>query len=68
MVYFGLSQACALDRSAGEAFMGRPINGQWQWENVPGLAEDAARLIAVRLDEMPPEFVNLPTQITGGVK
>lgn len=68
VVYFGLSQACALDRSAGEAFMGRPVNGQWQWENVPGLAEDAARLIAVRLDEAPPEFVNLPTQLTGGVK
>lgn len=68
VVYLGLSQACALDRSAGEAFMGRPVDGQWQWELVPGLEDDAARLIAVRLDEIPPEFVNLPTQITGGAR
>lgn len=68
VVYFGLAQACALDRSAGEAFMGRPVQGEWQWENVPGLAEAATRLIAVRLDEIPPEFVNLPTRITGGAR
>jgi len=68
VVYFGLAQACALDRSAGEAFMGRPVDGQWQWENVPGLAAAAARLIAVRLDEIPPEFVNLPIKITGGTE
>lgn len=68
VVYFGLAQACALDRSAGEAFMGRPIDGEWRWELVPGLEDDAARLIAVRADDIPPEFVNLPTQITGGAK
>jgi hypothetical protein len=68
VVYFGLAQACALDRSAGEAFMGRPIDGVWQWENVPGLADAAERLLAVRLDEIPPEFVNLPIQITGGAQ
>lgn len=68
VVYFGLAQACALDRSAGEAFMGRPVDGVWRWEKVPGLEDAAARLIAVRLDDIPPEFVELPTQITGGAQ
>lgn len=66
VVYFGLAQACALDRSAEEAFIGRPVNGVWSWENVPGLAAEAAKLIAVRSDDIPPEFVELPLQITGG--
>lgn len=66
VLYLGLAQACALDRATNEAYLGRPINGSWQWVHVPGLAPDAARLIAVRRDETPPEFVTLPLQITGG--
>ncbi len=66
IVYFGLAQACALDRSANEAFVGRPVDGVWQWENVPGLANEATKLIAVRQDDIPPDFVSLPIQLTGG--
>jgi len=66
VVYFGLAQACALDRSAEEAFIGRPVDGIWQWELVPGLAAEAAKLIAVRNDDIPPEFVELPIKVTGG--
>ncbi len=68
VVYWGLSQACALDRSANEAFIGRPVNGKWTWEAAPGFEEAAAQLIAIRLDEAPPEFVTLPFQRTGGAK
>lgn len=66
VVYWGLAQACALDRSAGQAFIGRPIDGQWTWVAAPGLEDAAAQLIAVRQDQAPPDFVELPFQITGG--
>lgn len=68
VVYWGLAQACALDRSAGEAFIGRPIDGQWTWVAAPGLVESAIKLIDVREDDVPPDFVTLPFQITGGEK
>lgn len=68
IVYWGLSQACALDRSANETFIGRPVDGVWTWVPAPGLAEAAAKLIAVRQDEVPPDFVTLPFQVTGGGK
>ncbi|MBT5902414.1 MAG: DUF3450 family protein [Opitutaceae bacterium] len=68
IVYWGLSQACALDRSANETFIGRPVDGVWRWVPAPGLAEAAAKLIAVRQDEVPPDFVTLPFQVTGGEK
>jgi hypothetical protein len=68
VVYFGLAQACALDRSASKAYIGRPVDGTWQWENVPGLAAQAERLLEVREDIVPPEFVELPFQITGGAR
>lgn len=66
ILYLGLAQACALDRTADEAYLGRPVDGTWQWTQVSGLAAEASRLIAVRRDELPPEFVSLPLQITGG--
>lgn len=66
VIYLGLAQGCALDRSAGEAFIGRPVDGIWRWEPAPNLSREIARLIAVHQDEIPPEFVTLPLQITGG--
>ncbi|MGY8739232.1 MAG: DUF3450 family protein [bacterium] len=68
VVYWGLAQACALDRSASEAFIGRPIDGQWTWVPAPRLVEAATKLIDVRQDDVPPDFVSLPFQITGGEK
>jgi len=68
VVYFGLAQACALDRSADEAFIGRPFEGVWQWEYVPGLAPEAVKLIDVRQDTVPPEFVELPVKVMGGAR
>ncbi|GAB5558365.1 MAG: hypothetical protein SynsKO_00120 [Synoicihabitans sp.] len=68
VVYWGLSQACALDRSANEAFIGRPVNGRWTWEAAPGFEAAAAKLLAVRADEAPPEFITLPFKMTGGAK
>lgn len=68
VVYFGLAQACALDRSADQAYLGRPVDGTWQWIHVPDLADEAAHLIEVRQDNVPPAFVRLPLQLTGGAR
>ncbi|MCF3650668.1 DUF3450 family protein [Synoicihabitans lomoniglobus] len=66
VLYWGLAQACALDRSGGETFMGRPVNGAWTWEPAPDFAGQAARLIDIHQDTIEPAFVMLPAQIMGG--
>ncbi len=66
IVYWGLAQAAALDRAHDQAFVGRPVDGVWTWQEQDGLAGDVAELLDVYQDKAPPAFVTLPAQITGG--
>ena len=68
VIYWGLAQGCALDRSGNEAFIGRAINGVWTWEPQPDLTTEIADLIDIHQDKSAPVFVTIPAQITGGAQ
>jgi len=66
IIYLGLAQACAIDRAADQAYVGRPTNGQWTWTPQPNLAAEIANMIAIYQDRAEPTFVTVPMQVTGG--
>ena len=68
VIYWGLAQGCALDRSGNEAFVGRAVNGVWTWEPHPDLTAEIAELIDIHQDKEAPVFVTIPAQIMGGEK
>ncbi len=68
VIYWGLAQGCALDRSAGEAFVGRAVNGTWTWQPQPDLVGRIADLIDIHRDETSPVFVTIPAQVMGGAR
>ena len=68
VIYWGLAQGCALDRSGNEAFVGRAVNGVWTWEPHPDLTAEIAELIDIHQDKEAPAFVTIPAQIMGGEK
>lgn len=68
VIYWGLAQGCALDRSAGEAFLGRAVNGTWTWEAQPKLTRAVTQLIDIHQDKVAPAFVTVPAQVIGGAQ
>lgn len=63
-IYWGLNHGYALDRAAGKAWLGRPTEGAWSWQEEPGSASAVARLIDIYHDKFEPEFVNLPVAVS----
>lgn len=63
VIYWGLGQACALDRGGGVAFIGHPGEGGWQWEKHPEIAPAVARLIDVHQEAAEPELVEVPARL-----
>ena len=66
IIYLGLAQACAIDRAANQAYVGRPMDGRWTWTHEPDLAGEIATMIAIYQDRAEPTFVTVPMQVTGG--
>jgi hypothetical protein len=64
VVYWGLSQGCALDRSAKTAWLGRPGKEGWAWEEHPEINGAVEKLIAIHKDEAEPQFVEVPARVT----
>lgn len=65
VVYWGLAQACALDRVSGKAYVGYPGERGWVWEARPELLKPVSRVIAIFKDKADPEFVELPASLRG---
>lgn len=63
VLYWGLAQAFALDRAAGQAFVGRPGAKGWEWSPLPDGAEKVAQAIAIHRDKKDPEVVFLPLRL-----
>ncbi len=63
VIYWGLGQGYALDRSAGKAWVGRPESGTWTWKPAPDAVAAVTTLIAVQQDKADPRFVALPAQV-----
>lgn len=63
VVYWGLGQAFAFDRSSGTAYRGAPGAEGWTWEKRPDVAAATARLIAVYKDQADPQFTVVPASI-----
>lgn len=57
VVYWGLAQGYALDRTSGTAYVGRPGGQGWAWVAAPEAAPAIAKLLAVARDEREPELV-----------
>ncbi|WP_221032008.1 DUF3450 family protein [Actomonas aquatica] len=68
VLYWGLAQGCALDRSGGEAFVGRAVDGIWSWQPAPDLVGELTDLIDIHQDKEAPAFVTIPAQITEGAQ
>jgi Protein of unknown function (DUF3450) len=62
VVYWGLSNGYALDRSGNEAYLGAPTETAWAWTPLPGMAPQVARLINASLDKAEPAFAIVPAQ------
>jgi len=62
VVYWGLSHGYALDRVAGEAYLGAPTEAGWTWTPLPGMARQIARLLVASRDKAEPVFVLVPAQ------
>lgn len=63
VIYWGLGQAYALDRSTNRAWAGRPGSAGWTWEQHDEAAPAIARLFDVYEDKADPESVSVPAAI-----
>ncbi|MEO7413751.1 MAG: DUF3450 family protein [Opitutaceae bacterium] len=63
VLYWGLAQAYALDRSGNQAYLGRPGAQGWVWEPHPEAVQKISAALAVHRDEAEPRFVMLPVTI-----
>ncbi len=68
VIYWGLGQGYALDRSAGKVWVGRPENGAWTWKPAPDALTAVTALIAIQQDKADPKFVPLPAQVNAATK
>ena len=60
VIYWGMSHAYALDRSAGKVWFGSPGPEGWQWEPIADAADRVAKLMAIYRGKSEPEFVEVP--------
>jgi hypothetical protein len=63
VIYWGLSHGYALDREAGEAWLGSPAKDGWSWEAQPQAAGHVAELIAIYNGKTDPRFVQVPAKL-----
>jgi hypothetical protein len=63
VLYWGLAQAYALDRSGKQAYIGRPGAQGWVWEAHPEAVQKISAAIDVHRDTAEPRFVMLPVKI-----
>lgn len=63
VVYCGMGQGYALDRSAHRAWVGRPGAAGWAWEAQPEAVAGLEKLIAVVQSKADPVFVALPATV-----
>lgn len=63
VIYWGLSHGYALDRAAGQAWLGAPADGRWTWAALDGAAPAVSELIAIRRDEADPRLVDVPARL-----
>ena len=63
VIYWGLSHGYALDRAAGQAWLGSPGPQGWQWEPRPEAVQSVMALITIANDKAEPEFVTVPAQL-----
>lgn len=68
VIYWGLGQGYALDRSAGKVWIGRPDAGTWAWKPAPEAVAPVTALIAIQQDKADPKFVALPAQVNPAAK
>lgn len=61
-VYVGLAQAWYVSAN-GEAGIGRPAAGGWQWEPSNAIAGDVQKTLEILQGKHSPEFVGLPVRI-----
>lgn len=64
VLYWGLSHAYALDRVNKAAYLGHPGEKAWQWDPLPGQADQVARLFAIQRDQADPDFVLVPARVS----
>jgi len=64
VIYWGLSQGYAIDRSTHQAWLGRPGAGGWRWELAPDAYARVAQLLDIARDRADPAFVVVPAQVT----
>lgn len=63
VIYWGLSQAYAVDRQANRAWRGSAQDTNWSWQPLESSAADVAALIDMYNDKAEPAFVSLRAQI-----
>lgn len=63
VVYWGLSRAYAVDRSAGKAWYGSPVSGRWTWEGRDEAYAEIVKLMAIQAGKADPEFVFVPAKV-----
>lgn len=68
VIYWGLGQGYALDRSAGKAWIGRPAAAGWTWQPRPEAVAAVTRLIAIQQDKADPAFVALPAELNAAAR
>lgn len=61
-VYVGLGQAYFLS-PRGEAGVGRPVGGAWEWRSANELAPKVAEVIEILQNKGKPKFVELPVTV-----
>lgn len=64
VIYWGLSQGYALNRTTGQAWLGFPGPQGWTWESHPEAAAAVTRLISIHHDKSDPDFVTVPARIS----
>jgi hypothetical protein len=62
-IYFGLGQAYRVSRTGEQAWVGRLVDGKFQFITADDQAEEIRKLIAVYKGEEDPAMIAVPTQV-----
>lgn len=63
VLYYGLAQAYFVDENETTAGIGKPAKGGWEFEVVPGTANDVFDAVQIKEKQLLARFVELPTDI-----